>query len=123
MADVIDGSIPGIMPWDANKSPMNVARRILCEDATGTPIISPKTAVPVTPLLFTRPSNAVAFVFRASATAYYGENATLDGSATGKGYHTASANVDCVVPCAGMTGVYVRAASGTVTVDFHWELM
>ncbi len=113
----------GAMGRDKNFDPIQVSRSILCQDATPTPVISPKASVPVTPLLFTCPPGAVILVFRPSATAWYGENATLDGTGTGKGYKIASANADTVVPCRGMTGVYIRAASATITVDFFFELL
>lgn len=110
------------LPRDANKYPLQQASALLFQDATGTPIVSPKTSVGTTAQAFVVPAGGVNMVFRGTAALRYGKTSTLDGSA-GNGYRKASANSDVVYPCSNVTTLYIRAESGTVDVDFHFELL
>ena len=113
----------GKLPKDQNNHIIQVAAKLQFEDGAVSPVISPKTGVPVTPQAFTVPQGATVMILRPSADARVGNNATLDGSATGKGYKKASGGADFVYPVAGVTAVYVRAEAGTVDVDFCFEML
>jgi len=102
---------------------LQVAGKIQTYDATtGTVITSPKTGVTTVPLAFVTPPNAVVFTFKSTADCRYGDNATLDGSA-GKGYKKGTSSVDIRVPCNSMSSVYIRAETGTVDIDFFFEVL
>jgi hypothetical protein len=92
------------------------------QDAATAPVVSPVANVGTTPQAFAVPAGAATFIFQASGLARYGDNAMLDGSATGKGYKYVPANCDCRVSCSGMTTIYVRADSGAVNIDFMFEV-
>lgn len=115
--------ITGFLPHDLNRNAIPLAAKLQFEDGTGTPVVSPKTAVGTTPQAFVVPAKAVSLTFRTSADARYGDNATLDGSGTGKGYKTASGGSDVFYPCANAGTVYIRAETGTVTVEFLFEML
>lgn len=115
--------ISGQLPRDSSSMLVQAPTLIQFQDAAGTPVISPKTSLGTTPQLFTVPAGAVTFIFQCSAAGRYGDNSTLDGSGTGKGYKVANASTDCRVGCAGMTSIWVRAESGTITCDFMFEVI
>lgn len=114
-------TLSGTLAVDADFRIIQIAGDFLCEDGAASPVISPKTSIGTTPQKLTVPDNALICVLKGSAAIRYGENATLDGSATGKGYRTAAANTEVEVPVTKMSQLYVSAATGTVTVDFHFE--
>ena len=110
------------LPRDINEKEIQVANTIICQDADGTVNPSPLT-------LSTSPDEIVppvgALTFNAVSTAIWliGENATLDGSAAGKGYAAIPANTVISVPCADGASIYVRAASGTPALSFWFETL
>ena len=93
---------------------------IVTQDETSTPNVSPKTAVDSV-LTLVPPANAVGLTFQCSVAAKYGDNATLDGSASGKGYKNAKANTDCYVGCANGKPIYILPAS-SATIDFLFDI-
>jgi hypothetical protein len=113
----------GTLPRDANGRPIQAASHLVFQDATATPVVSPKTGV-TTAQGFTVPANALTFIFKGTTAIRYGDNATLDGSGSGKGYKTASASTEVCYPCAGLAGtlIYVSATAAS-DIDFAFELL
>ncbi len=114
-------TLAGALVVDENMERIQVAGNILAEDGAGTPVISPKGSIGTTPQKITVPANSLWCVIQSDAVMWFGENATLDGSATGKGYAIIAADVPVRIPVSRMSSFYVRAASGTIAVDFYFE--
>lgn len=120
----IENSGPGFLPREPNSStPIQTATQISTQDGAGTAVYSPKASVGTTPVLLTTPNNATTLTVYFSAAGRIGENATLDGSGTGKGYQVVPATTLVTIPCAYHSGIYVAAETGTITVYFHYELI
>ncbi len=115
--------LTGTLPTDANNVGIQAPRLLQFQDATATPIVSPKTSIGTTPQAFVVPTGAVTMIFSGSATIRYGDNSTLDGSAANKGYKLGQASTDQRYACAGVSTIYIAANSGTVTVDFMFEIV
>ena len=98
------------------------ATSIALQDGAVTPVVSPKTGI-TTAQKFTPPSGALAMIFQASAACRYGDNQYLNGSATNKGYKSGQALSDISVPCFNQAPIYIAAETGTITVDFLFELL
>ena len=92
-------------------------QRIVTQDAAGAPVVSPKTGVGTGGQTFTPPVGATALVFTPSADAYYGE---VSGLAQ---YSLAKSGVLTKLPCLCGTPIYIGAATGTITIDFHFEVL
>jgi hypothetical protein len=113
----------GILMRDYNNIAIDEATAMICED-NNTPNISPISTVSDVPIIkFVAPAKARAMVFKSSQTLRYGENATLDGSATGKGYMKAAASTITRVPIGPAGVLYMRADSTAGGVDFYFELL
>ena len=92
------------------------------QDGATVPVVSPKTGI-TTAQAFTPPPNALAMIFQASAACRYGNNSYLDGSAANKGYKSGQALSDISVPCFSGQTIYIAAETGTIAVDFMFEMM
>ena len=115
--------VAGALPVDASGIyPIQYPAKIAVQDGAATPIVSPKTGI-TTAQVFTPPAGAIAMIFRASAACRYGDNAYLDGTASGKGYKSADALTDTSVPCANQAPIYIAAETGTIAVDFLFEML
>ena len=110
-------------PRDGNAAVLQIAAKIQSFDATGTPVLSPKTSVGTTPQPFVVPDGAVDMVIRCTGTFRYGTNATLDGTSVAKTYMLGGANADTHFPCRDVATIYVAADSGTVTVYFMFQML
>jgi hypothetical protein len=94
------------------------SRRIWTQDATATPIISGATnTVGVASLTLTPPAGASQLMVKCSAAFRWGDNATLDGAGTGKGYVPANAEEWVEIPSAGPS-IYFKPVTGTA--NFHF---
>lgn len=115
----------GQLPRDGDANPIQVANRLVFQDATATPVVSPKTSISTagSGQAFVPPAGAVNMIFRASAACRYGDNSYLDAAGAGKGYMTAAADTDTVIPCVNGSTIYICAASGTITVTFCFEVL
>ena len=99
---------------------ISVSGKVVFQDGGST--ISPKTAIGTNPFEIVSPDNAVVLTFRPTGDIRYGDNGTLDGT-LGHGYKKASSGADITIPCNSMPSIYVRAESGTVDVDFYFEVL
>ena len=109
------------LPRDSNLNPIPVACDILTQDATGTPIDSPKSLTTTAVFTFVPPPGALVMVGRSAAAVRYGDNVTLDGTAN-EGYMLASGSETFRVPCADGGSIYVRNdATGTNNFYFFFE--
>lgn len=116
--------IPGAsLPVDQRMVPIQTPTVVVFQDATATPVVSPKTSLGTTPLALTVPTGAINVVFYASAAGRWGNNSTLDGSGSGKGYMPIPATTMASFPVAGMSTIYVRAETSTITLSFQFELL
>lgn len=123
MAAGITYGVTGRFQRDSGQQMIPFAGSIVTQDAAATPVVSPKTTIGVTPQSFKTPANAIYFIFRSTAACRYGDNSTLDGGGAYRGYKKASAGGDVMIPCSGISELYIRAESGTVDVDFHYEVL
>jgi hypothetical protein len=112
-----------MLPRDSANHRLQVANSLQMEDGAGTPVVSPKTGIDTTPQAFTVSDGAVAMVFSPSGDCRYGDNSFLDGSASGKGYRAGLADSEISYPCSGVSTIYVRAETGTISVSFHFEML
>lgn len=117
---------PGALPLDRNGESVQDFKRFEYQDAHATPKVSPYSLT-VTPTLITIPTGARALVAKGSGAWRYGDNATIDGSGSGKGYKTGAAGVEVVIPVTqilsetdGLTAIvlYARGEAGTIVWDF-----
>ena len=113
----------GSMGRDANSNPIQTPSTLQFYDATPTPIYSPKTSVGTTAVEFVTPANAVTMIFRCSAAGRYGPQATLTGASTATAYKVADSSVDIKYPVGNTSSVFIRAETGTITVDFMYEMV
>ena len=111
-----------ISPDEPGYHPIQYPSGIALQDGAGVPVVSPKTGI-TKAQAFTPPLGAVAFIFQASAACRYGDNIYLDGTAAGKGYKSAGALSDTSVPCANNKPIFIAAESGSINVDFLFEMM
>jgi len=94
-------------------------QRVWTQDATGTPIVSGATAtIGVASLTLVPPSGANGLKIKCSAAMVWGDNATLDGAGSGKGYVPAVAEEWVVIPTSGRSSIYIKPATGTA--NFHF---
>ena len=77
---------------------LQVAHTIVCEDASGTVKPSPLTLTTSVAALVP-PIGAVTVTMTCTAIWWIGENTTLDGAATLKGYAAIPANAIITLPC------------------------
>ena len=119
----IDNRGGGALPLDANGNAIQSGTEFLTEDATGTPVISPFTTTNADVKTLTVPENVAACVFTpVGADIRVGENVTLDGTGTGKGYVVIPDKTSQAYPVAGMTSVFFkRNAVVDAEVSFRWE--
>jgi len=101
-------------------SGISVSGKIVLQDGNSIP--SPKTAIGTNAFQFSRPADAVIFTFRVTGDTRYGDNSVLDGT-PGHGYKRARSGSDITIPCNSMPSIYVRAESGTIDVDFYFEVL
>lgn len=92
-------------------------QRFTVQDAKSPPHVSPMS-LGTTPVQIIVPSGAVVMVAKGDGIFWFGDNATLDGSGTGKGYKVAAADKDTFIPVTDQSTLYVKAASGTIAFDF-----
>ena len=116
-------TIAGRMPTDNLGMPIPNSVGVVNQDGSDTPVVSPATSITTTAKDFIPPAGAVAFIFQATAACRYGNNAVLDGSAANKGYKKGGALTDTSVPCANKAPIYIRAETGSIDVDFHFEVL
>lgn len=93
------------------------------QDATGTPVVSPKTSLGTTPVALAIPTGARTLWLTPLATIRYGSNATLDGTAN-EGYDIVFAGTTSPpIPVVDGTAIYIRidASSGTTSCYFHFD--
>jgi hypothetical protein len=113
----------GLLAADViGQHPIQYPAGIAVQDGALVPVVSPKTGI-TTAQMFTPPSGAVAMIFQASAACRYGDNRYLDGTAAGKGYKSGGALTDTSVPCANNKPIFIAAETGTIAVDFLFEMM
>lgn len=109
---------PGARPIGANSEPIQEFSKLQYEDSAAAKV-SAFTLGAVTPVQLVVPANALVCVVKCSGQFKYGDNETLDGSGTGKGYKLGEAAVDVVIPCSHPnTAIYLLSVSGNITCDF-----
>jgi hypothetical protein len=99
-----------------------IAARRVYEDATGTPVVSPKAGVASVALVI--PANAVLLNVKCSAAWRHGTG-DLDGS-SGDGYAKEDADGWVSLPVAGLQGQTVNIKTdggGTATWHFYFEVV
>ena len=103
---------------DGNKEAIQIAQTLKFDDGTS---YSPKASVGTSGQAFLVPTGALAFNFKADATAYVNLSGTYDGT---HGYWSVPANTQFTFPCTSLAGsnIYVASASSTVTVTFFFEM-
>lgn len=113
------------MMKDGNNNAIQVPSTWQPYDGASSPVLSPKTNIGTSgsAQAFTPPAGALYFIFQSSAAAFVGLGATLDGSTAAKSYKKVAATTDYRIPCAAGTVIYICAASGTVDVDFFFEMI
>ena len=114
---------PAKLGRDADHAIIQAPTSLQFYDASGTAIYSPKTSVGTTAVEFVTPANAAFMVFRCSAASRYGPQATLTGASTATAYKVGDALVDIRYPVANVASVFIRAETGTLTVDFMYEMV
>jgi hypothetical protein len=120
-----NSTIAGQMLVDGNGNSIQTATTLQFTDGASTAVSSPIASVGITPQAFRVPAGALVFTVRADADTRIGITATsLDGT-TGNEYFPITANTTFCFPCAARAGsdIYVRAASGTATIYFCFEMM
>lgn len=124
-------SITDELPGDAKGHKIQSAAYLAFEDDAATPLISgaaTNTATSAAALHLTVPANAMTVIFRATTTVgtpdhvLYGDNADLDGSASGKGAMKGDVASDIKMECIGETDIYIKPDAGTVKVHFMFAM-
>jgi len=113
----------GGLPLDMDGRPIQVGARIQNRDGASTPLESPATISGVI-ISATIPVNAVSMSLRAlTADIRFGDNAVLDGTAN-EGYNFIPDGSSTVIPVAGRDKIFfLRDASITASLYFHFELL
>lgn len=115
----------GMTVQDGNNKAIPVPSGVQYIDGTASPQISPKsvTIYSGTTTAFVPPNNSLTFIFKASGTCRYGDNATLSGASATTAYKIAATNAEVVLPCSNGNTIYLGGDAGTVTVDFMFEIL
>ncbi len=70
------------------------------------------------------PTGAVVMIMQSAGPLRYGDNVTLDGTGTGKGYAFSAMDTDVRVPCANGDNIFVRNdVTGTNNLFFFFEML
>ena len=110
------------LPHDTANMPIQVAGTIREHDAAASAVVSPVTVASGIQTI-TVPELALVLVLKCDKAFRYGTNATLDGSAAGKGYKKAAADTDVRIPCATADAIYVKPDSYSAEIDFFFEMI
>jgi hypothetical protein len=93
--------------------------RIWTQDAATSPIVSGSSdTTSKSTLTLVPPEGSQALKVKCSVAMVWGDNATLDGAGTGKGYIPAVAEEWVVIPRSGRPSITVKTATGTG--NFHF---
>lgn len=107
----------GARPKDANSETVQEFSKLQYQDSAAAKV-SPFT-LSSTAVNLVIPANALVCVVKCTQDFRYGDNSTLDGSGSGKGYKIGLAGVDVVIPCSHPdTLIYLKRDSADGTLDF-----
>jgi len=117
-----------VVTQDANNNAVQVAAKILTQDGTGTPKVSPESLLTTAVQTFIPPAGAVVMIAVSAGVVRYGDNVTLDGTAgsvpAGAGFMKACAEAEFRIPCANKNSIFIRNdVAGTNELHFMFEIL
>lgn len=112
------GNVGGLQPVDQNRLPITFPASFTCQDASVSPVTSPVSVGPTTPVGITVPDKAVAVILFAEGDMLFGKASDLS-TGTGK----FRGGLDVVLPVADLSVLYLKSVSGTVSVYFWFALV
>lgn len=112
----------GTLPLDNNDRPVQIAAKIIMQDATGTPVVSPFTTTDATVKELKIPENAVTLVMEVTgADMRFGDNNVLDGTLD-EGYAMILDGKEKAIPCADGNSIFIKRDDAVnLNLSFYFE--